>query len=313
MAENFDVPFVDWHTVPTPDFDSVVGKGCGARYMDYTWRDIILYALGVGCSKDDLTYIWEGNPDGLKALPTFVLVTYLNAIQLQPQRKVPYAPNELTGDLVIKALGGYIPNRLHMGVDIEFYKPIDPFCGRFLTEDCVEEVFDWGEKGIVNQCKMDMYDIAGNPVATVRSQHMIKAFGNNGRPKYVSNKMAYPDREPDFECEDYIADNLAALYRLTGDTYATHIDPKVGQGYGYQGVFMPGLCTVGFGARLAIQAFIPNQPERVTHIATQLRAVTFPGTKVFFKAWKLEEGKVIYRIYNESGKAIIDNCLLEYK
>lgn len=64
-----------------------------------------------------------------------------HAIQQQPQRKVPYAPNELTGDLVIKALGGYIPNRLHMGVDIEFYKPIDPFCGRFLTEDCVEEVF----------------------------------------------------------------------------------------------------------------------------------------------------------------------------
>ena len=70
---------------------------------------------------------------------------------------------------------------------------------------------------------------------------------------------------------------------------------------------------LGFGARLAIQAFIPYQPERVTHIATQLRAVTFPDTHVKFQAWKLEEGKVIYRMLNEQGKAVIDNCLLEYK
>lgn len=310
MAQN---THPDWHDLPTPDFDSVVGKGLGPRFMDYTWRDIALYALGVGASKDDLAYIWEGFSQGMKALPTFAFVPYLNAIQLQPQRRVPYAPNELPGDLIIDALGGYIPNRLHMGVDLIMHKPIDALCGKFLTEDSVEEVFDWGEKGVVNQCKMEIYDVAGNPVATVRSQHMIAAFGNNGRPKYVSNKMNYPDREPDFQCEDHIADNLAALYRLTGDTYTTHINPEVGKGYGYKGVFMPGLCSVGFAARLAIQAFIPYQPERVTHIATQLRSVTFPDTHVTFKAWKLEEGKVIYRMLNEDGKAIVDNCLLEYK
>lgn len=311
MAQTIEKP--DWHTLPTPDFESIIGTGLGPRYMDYTWRDVTLYALGVGCTKDDLPYVWEGCPEGFKALPTFVLVTYLNAIQLQPQRRVPYAPNEIPGDLIIKALGGYIPNRLHMGVDIQFHRPIDPLCGKFLTEDCVEEIYDWGEKGVVNQCKMDMYDIAGNPVCTVRSQHLFAAFGNNGRPKFVSNKMQYPDREPDYECEDHIADNLAALYRLTGDTYTTHIDPKVGQGYGYKGAFMPGLCTVGFAARLAIQAFIPYQPERVTRIATQLRAVTFPDTHVKFQAWKLEEGKIVYKMLNEEGKAIVDNCLLEYK
>ncbi len=305
---------VDWHTRKTPDFDSIIGKGLGPRYFEYTWRDVILYALGVGCTKDDLPYVWEGCPDGLKALPSFVLTAYLNAITMQPQRRVPYAPNEIPGDLIIEALDGYIPNRLHMGVDFIMHKPIDPLCGKILTEDSVEEVFDWGEKGVVNQCKMEMYDIAGNPVCTLRSQHYIAAFGNNGRPKYVSNKMNYPDREPDFECDDHIADNLAALYRLTGDTYTTHIDPEVGKGYGYKGAFMPGLCSAGFAARLAIQAVIPYQPERVTHVATQLRSVTFPDTPIKFQAWKIEEGKLIYRMINkETGKAIVDNCLLEYK
>ena len=45
---------VDWHTRKTPDFDSIIGKGLGPRYFEYTWRDVILYALGVGCTKDDL-------------------------------------------------------------------------------------------------------------------------------------------------------------------------------------------------------------------------------------------------------------------
>lgn len=66
MAQN---THPDWHDLPTPDFDSVVGKGLGPRFMDYTWRDIALYALGVGASKDDLPYIWEGFPEGMKALP----------------------------------------------------------------------------------------------------------------------------------------------------------------------------------------------------------------------------------------------------
>ena len=41
-------------------------------------------------------------------------------------------------------------------------------------------------------------------------------------------------------------------------------------------------------------------------------SIKHPDSESFIDA-KLEEGKVIYRIYNESGKAIIDNCLLEYK
>lgn len=151
MAQN---THPDWHDLPTPDFDSVADKG--PRFMDCTWRDIALYVLGVDASKDDLAYIWEGFPEGMKALPTLAFVPYLNAIQLQPQRRVPYAPNELPGVLIIDALGGYIPNRLHMGVDLIMHKPIDSLCGKFLPEDSVEEVFDWDEKCVVESDGEDL-------------------------------------------------------------------------------------------------------------------------------------------------------------
>lgn len=295
----------------TPDFQSVIGKGIGPRYMDYHWRDVILYALAVGAKKTDLTYVWE--KPGMKALPTFGLLPYLNSILMVPQRHVPYAPGELVGDLVINALDGKIPNRLHMGVDLIMHQPIQPYGGRFLTEDEVEEVYDWGDKGIVSQTKMEVYDGAGQPVCTMRNQHYIAAFGNNGREPFKSSKKQFPDREPDYVVEDHIAANLPVLYRLLGDTYTTHIDPKVAEGYGYREPFVQGLCSAGFGCRMAIQAVIPNEPERVTHYGAQMRSVTFPDTDVVFKGWKIEEGVVYFKLIGEGGKAILDNGILEYK
>lgn len=294
-----------------PDFNSVIGKGMGPRYMDYTWRDVALYALAVGAKKEDLTYIFER--PGMKTLPTFGLLPYLNTILLRPQRHVPCSPAELVGDLIIEALDGQIPNRLHMGVDLIMHQPISPYSGRFLTEDQVEKVFDWGDKGIVSQAKMDVSDVAGQPVCTLRNQHLVAAFGNFGGEPYKSSKREFPDRKADYEADDHIANNQAALYRLLGDTYVTHIDPKIGQGYGYKGAFLQGLCSVGFACRMAIQAIIPDEPDRVTHFAAQMRNVTFPGTDVKFLGWKADEGKVYFRLMEDNGKPILDNGLIEYR
>jgi hypothetical protein len=37
---------------------SVVGKPLGAVTHEYTERDVMLYALGVGCGRDDLTFTY---------------------------------------------------------------------------------------------------------------------------------------------------------------------------------------------------------------------------------------------------------------
>ena len=57
-------------TVVSKDmFKDLIGRGCGARKMEYNWRDVVLYALGVGAGKYDLPYIFEQNKGGLKVLP----------------------------------------------------------------------------------------------------------------------------------------------------------------------------------------------------------------------------------------------------
>jgi hypothetical protein len=49
----------------------MVGKKLEPVTYEYTMRDVMLYALGVGCQPDELEFIYE---NGLKVLPTFGVI-----------------------------------------------------------------------------------------------------------------------------------------------------------------------------------------------------------------------------------------------
>lgn len=58
------------------DVDRVLGYKMEPISVSYTQRDLCLYALGVGAAKDatdpkELQFVYELNPDGFQALPTF--------------------------------------------------------------------------------------------------------------------------------------------------------------------------------------------------------------------------------------------------
>src|SRR4029453_9000920 len=50
---------------------TAVGKKLGSVEHSYTQRDVMLYALGVGCGTDDLQFTYERE---LKVLPTFAVI-----------------------------------------------------------------------------------------------------------------------------------------------------------------------------------------------------------------------------------------------
>ena len=50
----------------------LVGKKSDPIPFAYTWKDTVLYALGVGAKVDELDYVYEGR--GPKVLPTFAVV-----------------------------------------------------------------------------------------------------------------------------------------------------------------------------------------------------------------------------------------------
>src|SRR3984957_4205298 len=51
---------------------SLVGKPTDPRTFSYTWKDTVLYALGIGAKRDELDYLYEGK--GPKVYPSFAVV-----------------------------------------------------------------------------------------------------------------------------------------------------------------------------------------------------------------------------------------------
>ena len=54
-----------------------IGKTIGPLTRDYTWKDVVLYALGVGAGFADLEYCYEKD---LKVIPSFAIAAIFDLV-----------------------------------------------------------------------------------------------------------------------------------------------------------------------------------------------------------------------------------------
>ncbi|WP_169333689.1 MaoC/PaaZ C-terminal domain-containing protein [Nocardia higoensis] len=89
--------------------------------------------------------------------------------------------------------------------------------------------------------------------------------------------------------EQDIADDLPALYRLTGDLHPVHIDPEVAAGYGFDRPILHGLCTLGIAARM-LSAAAGAQPWELSELRARFATPVFPGSTLTVSAQAGGEG-----------------------
>lgn len=285
----------------------LVGKRMEPRYMEYNWRDVALYALSVGAKRDDLQYVYEKQ---LKAIPTYGTIPYWGTVNVRPYQWMPL-PASMLAEEIIKPTISY----LNMDHEIIMHRPIDPIKGTFQYQDMITDVFDRGEgKGAVVKSKVLVRDEAGNDVCTNYSTTFFHEAGGFGGPPMPKSSVVIPDTAPDVELDDYISPVQNLLYRLTGDTNLVHVDPEYAKKMGFDGSFMQGLCSFGFSCRLAIQALIPGEPERMTRMAAQMTSVLFPDTPVKLQLWKVGDNTAYFRFMNvTTGKPVLNRGVFEWK
>lgn len=285
----------------------LVGQKMEPRYMEYNWRDIALYALAVGAKREDLIYTYE---KCIKAIPTYGTIPYWGTINVRPYQWMPLPASMLANEIIQPTI-----SFLNMDHELIMYRPIDPIKGTFQYQDTITDVYDRGEgKGAVVKTRVDVRDEAGNLVCTNYSTTFFHEAGGFGGQPMPKSKVVIPDRDPDYEEEDYISPVQNALYRLTGDTNLVHIDPEYAQKMGFKTAFMQGLCSFGFACRMAITALIPGQPERMTHMAAQMTAVLYPDTPVKLKLWRMGDTTAYFRFINrDTGEVILNRGIFEWK
>lgn len=290
-------------------YDSFIGASTGYRKIEYNWRDVILYALGIGANEEELDFVYEKN---LKIIPTFGTIPCFNTIKNEPQRPLPYPASEILADYLRKETGKNV-NGLHMSLDFRYYRPMDAVKGTLLYEDKIEHIYDWGSKGIVITTKMPVYDEAGRLICENISTSGYFAGGEFGGPSMPKNNTIIPNCVPDVIVKDAFSRTQNLLYRLSGDTNLGHVDPETAKSYGQPKPFMQGLCSYGYACRMAIKTLIPNEPERMKRMFAQMRSIVLPGTQIELHMWKMAEGRAVFRLVNsENGSVILDKGEFEW-
>ncbi|KAJ8652746.1 hypothetical protein O0I10_011628 [Lichtheimia ornata] len=249
----------------------------------YGEREVILYALGVGCKRTDLKFVYENDGD-FSTLPSFGVIPSFSLMNDLP-------------------FGDILPNfnpmmLLHGEQYLELKKPI-PTSGTLTSEARIVEITDKG-KGASVVLGVSSKDESGEVVFENQFTLFIRGSGDFGGPKKGADRGAAsapntpPNRKPDTVIREKTSEDQAALYRLSGDYNPLHIDPQMSAIGGFDVPILHGLCSFGISAKHVLKAFGNNDPATFKSIKARFAKHVFPGETLETQMWK-EGGKVIFQ------------------
>ncbi len=270
-----------------------IGEKVGPFIKDYEHKDVILYALGVGAGFSDLHYCYEKD---LKVIPSFSIASIF----------------ETLADFAIKAevnLAGI----LHGEQDLIFHNPIPPE-GTLTTNGQIKNIYDKGkDKGALVIAESDTFHSNGQKLYTSIFSLFCRLDGGFDGEKSPKTLFEFPNREPDFIVEETPLVKQPLIYRLSGDIFPLHADPKFAKASGFEKPIMHGLCTHGFACRALMSQLIPGEPEKARRMACRFAGTLYPGIPIKTLIWKIEEGKALWKVVNaETNEEIITNGIFEF-
>jgi acyl dehydratase len=239
-----------------------------------TPRDTILYALGVGAS--ELPFVFE---EQLHALPTMAVVLgYPGFFWRDP------------------ALGITWDKILHGEQSTVLHAPL-PVKGEIVGETRITDLFDKGaEKGAIALVVREIYDGAGTHLATSTGTSFLRGDGGfGGSGEGAPKPHVLPERAADQSVTLPTADNLALIYRLSGDTNPLHIDPAVATGAGFKAPILHGLATYGVVGRALLAGVAGNDSARLTRMDCRFSSPVYPGETIVTDIWDEGEGRYGFR------------------
>jgi len=270
-----------------------IGKKIGPVSKEYNWKDLVLYALGVGAGFDELEYCYE---DQLKVIPSFSIASVFEFLA-----EVGISSNvDLSGVL-------------HGEQDIIFHNPI-PTEGTLSTEGVITHMYDKGKgRGALVVAEADTYHSNGSKLFTNIFTIFGRKDGGFGGDPGPTEAVDFPDRAPDFEEQGTPMSHQPLLYRLSGDIFQLHVDPGFAKASGFEQPIMHGLCTHGFACRAVIKHLFPGEPERMTRFRVRFSRTLYPGIPITTQIWKEKEGRAVFRTLNaENGEVVIDQGIVEW-
>jgi len=245
---------------------AIVGRKTEPTNFDYTWKDVVLYALAVGATPEELAFVYEQAPGGLKVLPSFCVIPALYAW--------PKLADEIQWPLMV-----------HGEQATRLFRPLPPE-GRIVQFGEVVSVHDKG-KGALIRVRITGRSPAGEPLYEAEwALFYIGAGGFGGDPGPKSEPLNPPKgKAPDLSVTYAIPASQAALYRLCGDLNPLHIDPAAAAPGGVERPIRHGLCTYGYATRAVGNQWLGDKVEALKQFNARFSNPVYPGDSLTVEGW----------------------------
>lgn len=273
------------------DYDHIMSLKSEGEKFSYTDRDTMLYALGVGMSRDplnlqELNFTYEKN---LKTIPTMGTVIAWGA-----------GPLRDSGINFVMVVHGEQRLTLH--------KPLPPQAD-IIADSRVTGAYDKGaDKGALIVTETVIREATGgDKLCTLSSTIFARGDGGFGGPSEgAPAPHPLPERAPDGTLEADTRRDQALLYRLSGDRNPLHADPEFAKAAGFPAPILHGLCTYGSCCRVILGGLLDYDHTRITGFDVRFSAPVFPGETILVDYWR--DGNVIsFRARLKEREALVIN------
>jgi acyl dehydratase len=280
-----------------------VGATTEPMLFEWTDRDTLLYALGVGAGTEDLSFTTE-NSHGIdqQVLPTYAVICC-----------PAFGAAGKVGSFNWAML-------LHGSQGIRLHAPL-PAAGKLSVVTEVADIQDKGEgKNAILMLRGRGSDPdTGTLVAETLTTLVIRGEGGfGGEPGQRPVAPEIPDREPDARVALPTREDQPLIYRLSGDRNPLHSDPWFAKELaGFPKPIMHGLCTYGFSGRALVAELGNGNVSAITSIDARFTKPVFPGETLTTLIWRTEPGKAVFRTEaagpdGSDARLVLEDGAVEY-
>lgn len=276
------------------DYDKLMNWKFDPIESEYSSKDSILYALGVGLSADpmDMDQLRFTYEEDQLALPSMsVVLAYPGFFLKEPQFGVDW----------VKVL--------HGEQGIEIHKTL-PAAAKVVGENRFTEIIDKGEgRGALLFSERKVYEKAtGDLLCTLTSTTFARGDGGFGGPAIDAPKPhSIPDRDPDSVVELPTLPQAALIYRLSGDLNPLHADPRVAKAAGFEKPILHGLATLGVAGHAVLKEACGYRPEKLKSMALRFTSPVYPGETIQTEIWKEGEEVSFRSRVKERDVVVLNN------
>ena len=265
----------------------LVGKKYGPISFEYTWKDVVLYALGIGAQAEEFQFIYENAKGGLKVFPSYSVLMGIGLFL------------ELLKDMKVD-----LSRFIHGEQAIKLYRPIPPD-GKTLVEGEITNIYD-KVKAAVIIFRTKVMTEGGDPLAETESGIFYLGEGGFGGDPGPNTEALEPPKgtRPDFTVSYFIPENQAILYRLSGDINPLHVDPDFAKMGGFPRPILHGLCTYGYAVRAILHKTCDGDVGRFKEFKARLSGVVYPGDSLVTEGWVEKGGRYLIQSRTDRGVAL---------